>query len=247
MSAPPTLAPPERPVQTPEPSRNHKEAKADAKAAKAYAKAQRAWYQKKRFIFSIGAVLLVIISAAASGGGGSNSDKNNAVPAPGNAKSADDKGCGAKATNDCTPERTFSQRVKVDALNWNIDSVRTSKTLGDQTFGLGEKADGTFVIVKLGVVSDKNKSVTLTDDVVKLKTPNGNTYDADSDGTIAAIGNNENPFLFEDIGPDSRLHGTVVFDVPDTVLASGGKLRFGELGFGSTKGYIDLPASKLTS
>ena len=69
----------------------------------------------------------------------------------------------------------------------------------------------------------------------------GNTYDTDTEGTIAAIGDGQEPLFFEDIGPDSTLTGKVVYDVPPKVLKKRLEMRFNELGFGETRGYIALP------
>jgi hypothetical protein len=44
----------------------------------------------------------------------------------------------------------------------------------------------------------------------------------------------------EDIGPDATSNGKVVFDVPKSALNKKVEMRFNELGFGSTHGYIKL-------
>jgi len=209
-----------------------------------------------------GFVLLMIIGAATGGGskktsGGTASDSGTATQsqkasnAAGSKASASGssavsladkpKTCGIKATDDCTPHVGRSHKVRVDALAWNVKSVRVAKTLGDTTYGLGEKADGEFVVVKLGVTSKRDESATLTDDVMHLHIGD-KTYSADSDGTIAAMGAGQQPFWFEDIGPDSHTTGTVVFDVPKSKLGHKMEMKFTELGFGSTKGYIRLPS-----
>jgi Domain of unknown function (DUF4352) len=150
--------------------------------------------------------------------------------------------CGSKATNDCTPHRSSNASVRVDALIWRVRSATTAKTIGDQTYGLGAKANGRFVIVKLRVHSDKNESATLTDNVIKLEI-NGNTYDADTDGTVAVLGEGgDQPFFLDTIGPDSDRNGIVVFDVPKSKLGGKIEVRFAELGFGETHGYIRLPS-----
>lgn len=198
---------------------------------------------------AIGFVGLVILSVAVGGESGTDSTSKSSSSSSESASSdsgskepskSSDGGCTNKASGDCTPHVAVGQRVRVDALYWDVTSVDTAKTLGDQTYGLGEKADGTFVVVNLKVTSDKNESATLTDEAVQLEIE-GNTYKADSDGTIAAIGDGQNPLFFEDIGPDATLKSKVVFDVPDSKLAKKMSVRFGELGFGDTHGYIDLP------
>jgi hypothetical protein len=202
-----------------------------------------------------GVVLLMVIGAASGGskshqsttstttGSDAASTSTNAVKsasaAPVKAKNKP-KSCGFKATDDCTPHLGASHKVRVDALVWNIKSVRMAKTLGDTTYGLGEKADGEYVIVKLGVTSKRDESATLTDDVMHLQIGD-KTYSADTDGTVAAMGAGQQPFWFDDISPDSTTSGTVVFDVPTSKLGRKMEMKFTELGFGSTKGYIRLP------
>ena len=232
-------------MSTQPPPESPRDPKAELKAAKAYSKAQRPWYKKKRFI-ALGLFVLLVIAGIA-GGSGSDSDKTasppaaTSDPAPSDDGGDDSSSCGTKATDDCTPEVTSDQAVRVDALTWKYVSSRTASTLGDQQVGLGAKADDVFLVIKLSVTSNKNESATLTGDAIKLESSDGNTYSPDSDGTIAAAGAGEDPLFFTDLGPDQTTTSKVVFDVPQSVLDGGAKLRFNELGFGSTHGYIRLP------
>lgn len=146
--------------------------------------------------------------------------------------------CGNKATDECTPRVNLGGSVRVDAIVWKVKSVSTASELGDPDL-FGEKADGRFVVVTLSAHSEKNESATLTNNAFQLEI-GGNKYDTDSDGTIAAVGAGEEPFFLEDIGPDSDVTGKVVFDVPAKVLSKKVEMRFNELGFGSTHGYIDI-------
>jgi hypothetical protein len=202
--------------------------------------------------WAIGVFVLLVIVGAIAGGGEQNDSSSTATPEQASASTptSEDKaastkkkadGCGARATDDCTPHLAPNKQVRVDALYYKVLSARTTKTLGDQTYGLGAKADGRFVVVKLRIRSDKDESATLSGDSIKLEV-NGNTYDTDLEGTTAAIGADEEPIFLKDLGPDSVSTGTVVFDVPKKVLADKPELRFNELGFGSTHGYIALPS-----
>ncbi|EHN09441.1 hypothetical protein PAI11_37750 [Patulibacter medicamentivorans] len=173
---------------------------------------------------------------------GCSADTNDAGDKA-DAKSSSEKkpaSCGTRATSDCTPHVAFGRKVRVDALYYDIVSAKAVGSIGDQTYGLGEKADGTFVVVKVKVHSDKNESATLTDKVFQLEV-RGNTYDPDTQGTVAAIGAQEEPFFLKDIGPDATVTGTVVFDVPKAALKRKPELRLNELGFGSGHGYVRLP------
>jgi hypothetical protein len=165
---------------------------------------------------------------------GSNSDTPEKASDDGSGR------CGTTATDDCTPRVGPKGRVRVDALLWRVTGVSTAETIGDLTYGLGEKANGVYVIVNVEVTSRKNESATLSDESIVLEAGQ-NSYSADSDGTIAALGEGEDPLFFDDISPDATLNSKVVFDVPSNVLNKKVFVRFNELGFGSTHGFIRLP------
>jgi hypothetical protein len=133
---------------------------------------------------AFGIVALIVVGAVA---GGSEQDNGSG---DGTSKSADSssgkknssKSCGKTATSDCTPHVGPNGSVKVDALTWRLSSASTQSQIGDTTYGLGQKADGVFIVAKLRVHSTHDESVTLTDNVIKLET-GGTTYDPDNDGT----------------------------------------------------------------
>jgi hypothetical protein len=195
-------------------------------------------------------VALIVIGAVA---GGEEKDANSKTSASTAVESSsgsvdsesgdeeDSPGCGVEATDDCTPEVGPNGKVQVDALVWQIQSAKTAASIGDQTYGLGEEANGVYLIVDLKVTSMKDESVTISEEVVSLVADGENTYSTDSDGAFAAVGAGQDAFFFEDIGPDSTLEGVVVFDVPKSTLKSKLQLKFGELGFGDTTGYIEIP------
>lgn len=197
--------------------------------------------------------VLIVIGAIASaseepttqnGGGEQQASESNGASAGDSAEDSgggeEDKKCTNRATDDCTPRVGPDETVRVDALTWELTDVTTQETIGEQELGLGEEAQGVYLVADLKVTSNRNESVTLSDDIVTLVVGD-RTYSPDNNGTIAAIGAGEEPLFFDDIGPDSTLESTVVFDVPENVLSEDLALRFGELGFGSTEGFIELP------
>lgn len=212
------------------------------------------WWRRWWAIALAGLVLLIVIGALTSSGSDDSSTSSN-EPASGekaedSGSSKDNQGadassdekddCGTTATDDCTPSVGPNGKVRVDALTWQIVNVTTAKSLGDASIGLDEQADGVFVITTLRVHSNKDESATLSDDVIKL-TGKGTEYSADNEGTVAAIGSGQDPLFFEDLGPDQTTTSKVVFDVPPRVLKQSPKLRFNELGLGSTHAFIALP------
>jgi Domain of unknown function (DUF4352) len=182
-------------------------------------------------VVSTAALIIVAGCGSSSSSSGSKTTKNT-----GNKPA----GCGIKATSSCTPRVGPNGSVTVDTLTWRVVDATKTKTIGDVSSGLGAKANGEFVVVKLKVTNGKSKSVDLTNNAVKLEN-DGKTYDPDSSGTAAAIGAGEKPLFLETLGPDVTLTSKVVFDVPPSVLSGSPQMRFGELGLGTTKGYIALP------
>jgi hypothetical protein len=187
---------------------------------------------KKLVLFAlVGATLVAAGCGTTAGGNSSTGSSSSPKPA---------KGCGMKASGDCTPHAKANGTVRVDAITWRVQSVKTAKSIGDQEYGLGSKADGVYVVVKLKATSHKDESATLSDNVIKLEV-DGNSYDPDNDGSVAAIASGDDPFFLETLNPDTTKSGTVVFDVPKKVVKAKPELRFGELGFGETHAYIALP------
>jgi hypothetical protein len=181
---------------------------------------------------------LVVSACASTTETGSSSKSTSSTEAK--ASKPKDKpkpSCTSKATDDCTPEVGPNGHVRVDALDWRLTNVTTSKTVGDQEYGLGAKASGTYVIATVKVTSRHNESVDLSSDVVKLDT-GGETYEADDDASMAL----DDPIVFEQLGPDTTKTFHVAFDVPKSKLGGNLKLRFSELGFGRTHGFIQLGA-----
>jgi Domain of unknown function (DUF4352) len=190
-------------------------------------------------VVSLGAFALISAGASScsSSNGGSGSSGGNTS---GGSTKSSSAGCGTKATDNCTPHVGSHGTVTVDALEWRLISAKTAHTIGDPASGLGAKANGVFVIVKMKVHSKKTDSATLTSDVIKLEAK-GKKYDTDSNGSTAAIGAGQQPFFLNTIGPDSDVTGTAVFDVPPAVLAKRPEIRVNELGFSPPHGYIALP------
>lgn len=147
---------------------------------------------------------------------------------------------GENASGGNTPKVGPNGSVEVDTLRWKLNKAKTAKTIGEQEYGLGAKANGAYVIADLSVKNNKNESVTLTSETVSL-VAGEKTYSSDTSAEIALAGSGGKTFLFEDLGPGVTLKGSIAFDVAPSVLKQHPELRFNELGFGETHGYIALP------
>jgi hypothetical protein len=147
---------------------------------------------------------------------------------------------GENASSGNTPRVGPNGSVEVDTLRWKLNKAKTAKTIGDQEYGLGAKANGVYVIVDLSVKNNKNESVTLTSETVSL-VAGEKTYSSDTSAEIALAGSGGKTFLLEDLGPGVTLKGAIAFDVAPSVLKQHPELQFNELGFGETHGFIALP------
>lgn len=208
--------------------------KADAKAAKAYAKATRPWFKKKRWWAAI--ILLVLILAAALGGGGDD-DGPELVDSEGNAAPASDSdedssdGPGSKSN-----PIAVGETVKLEGTQYTVTSARTAESVGGEFFS--EEANGIYILVELTIENKKDETKTFLDSAANVIGANGKSYSTDSDGTFAAIGDDGEPLIFEDMQPDLPKSGLLVYDVPKDSV-KGSLLEVSDL-FGKGSAYIDL-------
>jgi hypothetical protein len=187
--------------------------------------------------------LLITVGCASST---TSSDSGTTEQTSSTSSESKAKRCTSKATDDCTPHVGPNNSVRVDALRWRIADVSRATNIGAGEFTDGTDADGVFVIVDLKVHSYRNESADLMgiNDLVSLKV--GTTKISPStEGEIAYSIHNDNADTLsslEAISPDADKTVTAVFDVPESKLGRKMELRVGELGFGSTKGFIRLPS-----
>lgn len=179
-------------------------------------------------------------SSSQSASGGSKSEKSEQK-----AEANKDPEKPNNASDDYTPHVGSSGQITVDGIVYSVSSVEQRKSIGDASFGLDEKASGTYLVVNLKAHSTKGETVTLTDDTFKVSYKDGPEYSADNDGTVSLImegggSGSEDPFFLTDLQPDSTEKGAIVFDVPDAALGKKLELRVNELGFGTTHGFIRL-------
>lgn len=211
------------------PGDSAREAKAQAKAAKAYAKAQRPWYKKKRWVLSLGViVLIVIVAGTSSSGTTSNGSTAGDRAAQSSAGHANQSG-GADGTSG-----RVGQKLTNAGTTYEVTKVTTAKTIGDREL-VGARADGTFVIADLALTNNKDETKTFTSSSAHLLTSDGDQYEP-SDKTVLAFG--DGSLLLKDIQPDLTAHGKLAFDLPPSKL-SGSRLVVEDL-FGDGRVTIDL-------
>ena len=180
----------------------YKDAKAEARAAKAYAKAQRPWFKKKRIIIPSALVTLVVVASAASGGGDSGPGTVSAS-AGAASTSNDEKPAKDREQRKAKAPGKVGQSLTNAGTTYTVTNVRTTDTLGDPDF-LGERADGTFVVVSLKLRNNKDETKTFMEANAKLETSDGKRYET-SDKAVLAFG--EEGLMLKDIQPDLTTRG----------------------------------------
>jgi hypothetical protein len=140
------------------------------------------------------------------------------------------------ASESNVPRAGSKGSVEVDNLRWRLRSATAASAIGESEFG-GATANGVYVVVQLDVTNHKTESATLTEGTVSL-IAGKSVYSADAAASAELPGKS---LLIADLGPNVSMEAGLAFDVAPAVLRQQPELRFNELGFGDTHGYIVLP------
>ena len=141
---------------------------------------------------------------------------------------------GKKAGNSEDEVAKVGQAVTNAGTTYKVTNARTTKHIGDPDF-LGERADGTFVIVDLELTNNKDETKTFMESNAKLKASDGKEYET-SDKAILAFG--DESLMLKDIQPDLTTRGKLAFEMPPSKVA-GSTLVIEDL-WGSGEIKVDL-------
>jgi hypothetical protein len=175
----------------------------------------------------IGWGVCALIAFAVIGGMGSSSSSSTSDTTPAGAKVEK-----AAAKSDKTG--VVGQKITNAGTSYRVTDVKTTRTLGDQEYGMGEKANGTFVIVGLELTNNKNETKTFMDNGAKIVTKDGSKYESSTDASFEL----KDDLMMEDIQPDLTTKGHIGYDVPESKLA-GAKLVIEDL-WGHGEVTVDL-------
>lgn len=163
-------------------------------------------------------VIIIAVIAAVFGGGDSGSNK------------------------DKTKEVNIGEKVKVDDLEYTVNSVETANAVGGQYNS--DNADGTYIVADVTVKNNGDESITIDTELFKILDGDAeNGADATASSTANASGSNGNDigFFLEELNPGNEKTGKVVFDVSgDTAQSDKTKLQVQSGFFGTQKANIKL-------
>ncbi|MGJ9414140.1 DUF4352 domain-containing protein [Aeromicrobium sp. CF4.19] len=191
-------------------------------------KAKRPWYKKKRIIIP---VVLVVLAVGGAAMGGSGDTSGGSAGGGSEGGGSEEETVGAKDA-----PIAIGETVELEGTSYTVESAEATKTVGSEFFE--ETAGGTYVVVELTIQNLKDDTRTFSDTAATLVGGNDKSYSTDSDGTFAAIGDDGEPLIFEDMQPDVAKTGLLVYDLPEDA-AAGSLLEVSDL-FGGGEAYIDL-------
>ena len=185
---------------------------AQAAARKAYANASRPWFQKKRFLIPIAAVVLIGIGGAL----GESEDRSEV-------KVSDSADSSAPQT---TPDAASGQQVQAGTAgapvppgtsvqNKSAKYTVTGVDIRDSLSQFSSPPGGTWVVVSVAVENVKNETIQISSSDFTLEV-NGFSIDASTEAFYL-----DDAFGYDDLSPTLAKSGVVVFDVPADVAGQG--------------------------
>ena len=166
-------------------------------------------------------VIIIAIISAVMGGG----------------ESGGESGGKSDSSKDEKKEFAIGEKVKVDDLEYTVNSIERADTVGGQY--TSSTADGKYIVADVTVKNNGNESITIDTNLFKIL--NGNA----TNGADAAASTEANPsdigFFLEQLNPSSEKTGKVVFDVSEETAQSDKlKMQVSSGMFGTKKANINL-------
>jgi Domain of unknown function (DUF4352) len=152
-----------------------------------------------------GVIALIIIGAIASALGGGNSGTSTGT---GTSTSSGTSSVAAPAPG-------IGDKVRDGKFEFVITKVTHAKSVGDTSLGLGDTAQGRYVILHIRVTNIGTEAQTLDDSSQYVYDAAGRKFSASTSADIDLSGaNGQNNTWFEDINPGNSVHGRIAFDLP---------------------------------
>lgn len=149
-------------------------------------------------------------------------------------------GDSSSSNKDETKDAKIGEKVKVDDLEYTVNSVESMDSVGNQY--ISSDADGKYIVADVTVKNNGDKAITIDTELFKVL--NGNsTSGADSSASTDANTSESGDigFFLEKLNPDNEKTGKVVFDVSEKTAQSDKlKLQVQSGFFGSQKANIDI-------
>lgn len=166
-------------------------------------------------------IIFIIIAVIATVFGGSDSSSSN---------------------KDETKDAKIGEKVKVDDLEYTVNSVETADSVGNQY--VSSNADGKYIVADVTVKNNGDKAITIDTELFKIidgDATNGADASASTDANTSASNPSDIGFFLEKLNPGNEKTGKVVFDVSESTAQSDKtKMQVKSGMFGNQKANIKL-------
>jgi hypothetical protein len=163
-------------------------------------------------------VVIIAIIAVVMGGGDTDSNKDE------------------------TKNAKIGEKVKVDDLEYTVNSVQTANSVGNQY--VSSNADGKYIVADVTVKNNGDESITIDTELFKIlngDATNGADSSASTDANTSASDPSDIGFFLEKLNPGNEKTGKVVFDVSEeTAQSDETKMQVKSGIFGNQKANINL-------
>lgn len=164
-------------------------------------------------------VIIAIISAVMGGGDDTGSSK-------------DDK----------TKQAKIGEKVKVDKLEYTVNSIDTSDSVGNEY--VSSQANGQYIVADVTVKNNGDEAITIDTELFKIingDETNGADASASTDANTSASNPGDIGFFLEQLNPGNEKTGKVMFDVSEkTAQSDSTEMQVQSGMFGSQKANIKL-------
>lgn len=168
-------------------------------------------------------VIIIAIISAVMGGGESGGDSSS-------------------SNKDETKDAKIGEKVKVDDLEYTVNSVETAGSVGNQY--VSSNADGKYIVADVTVKNNGDEAITIDTELFKIidgDATNGADASASTDANTSASDPSDIGFFLEKLNPSSEKTGKVVFDVSEKTAQSDKlKMQVSSGMFGTKKANINL-------
>lgn len=146
------------------------------------------------------------------------------------------------SSKDETKNAKIGEKVKVDDLEYIVNSVQTANSVGNQY--VSSNADGKYIVADVTVKNNGDESITIDTELFKIlngDATNGADSSASTDANTSASDPSDIGFFLEKLNPGNEKTGKVVFDVSEeTAQSDETKMQVKSGIFGNQKANINL-------
>jgi hypothetical protein len=156
-----------------------------------------------------GVIALIVIGAIASAIGGGSTGTGTST------STGTSTGTSSGTSSAAAPAPGIGDKVRDGKFEFVITKVTHAKSVGDTSLGLGDTAQGRYVILRIRVTNIGTEAQTLDDSAQYVFDAAGRKFSASTSADIDLGGvNGQTSTWFEDINPGNSVHGRIAFDLP---------------------------------